>query len=630
MGSVYKAIQHQIDRPVAVKTGLGAGSQTIFHQRLRVEAAAMGRVNHPNVAQIFAFEVWDGVPYLIMEYLPGGSLSDHIRSSGRLSSREAAQTLEPVVRGLAACHQAGVIHRDIKPANILFDAQRTPKLIDFGLAKLVGETEGDVPAENRGSTFPAGFTETGSVMGTPGYLAPEQARCQARTAGPAADIWSVGVVLYEMLTGQRPFSGQDLAGVLLQTLEGEIRPLRSVNHEVPQELEALCLRCLQRNPANRSSASAVADDLRAFLDERPESVARRFFWLASQASRLFGRGTPQETAPLQPASPIAPASGERGAAGIPPKPPDHVFPVDSADRPPPDPRRPSCLGVLNPVVWFGPRADPVDCSVFAPRSVSVGGTFLVQVFAHLPDRRGEAEQQARAADDKAEFRFLTSLGIDIPRETVLSIHLVLPGFEIPDPWQQVVWQGRTTARQFLVTAPSDLAAGTRYGTARVCLGGIPYGHLKFKLEVVPATDIVPAGPEAVGFDARRYQQAFVSYASSDRNEVLKRVQMLKRLKVRVFQDVLDLEPGVRWERELYRHIDTSDLFLLFWSSAARKSEWVRKELQYAVARKAGVDHAPPEIIPVVIEGPPPPPPPTGFQDRHFNDPLLYFIVPGGR
>jgi hypothetical protein len=282
-------------------------------------------------------------------------------------------------------------------------------------------------------------------------------------------------------------------------------------------------------------------------------------------------------------------------------------------------------------VWFRAPADPVDCSVFAPPTIPIGGAFLVQVFAHLPDRFAEADGLARAADDRAAFRFLNSLGVDIPRGTELAVHLILPGFGVADPWQKVIWQGRTTAVPFLVTAPPDLIPGDKFGTVRVCLGGVPYGHLKFKLVAVPAAPPgPPPEPEPVGFDARRYRQVFVSYASPDRNEVLKRVQMLKLLKLQVFQDVLNLEPGVRWERELYRHIDQSDLFLLFWSSAARASEWVRKELRYAVDRKAGQDHAPPEILPVVIEGPPMPKPPTGFQDRHFKDPVMYFITPAGR
>ena len=122
-----------------------------------------------------------------------------------------------------------------------------------------------------------------------------------------------------------------------------------------------------------------------------------------------------------------------------------------------------------------------------------------------------------------------------------------------------------------------------------------------------------------------YKQAFISYASPDRPEVLKRVQMLKMAKINFFQDLLTLEPGERWEKSLYEHIDASDVFYLFWSSAAKKSEWVAKELEYALKRKGGNDAVLPEIVPVIIEGPPVVPPPDSLNEFHFNDGLLYFI-----
>jgi hypothetical protein len=291
----------------------------------------------------------------------------------------------------------------------------------------------------------------------------------------------------------------------------------------------------------------------------------------------------------------------------------------------------SCLAVLNPGSWFRPQRDPVDCSVFAPPSVPVGGDFLIQVFAHLPDRLAEAERRAQAADDRTAFRFVTTLGIDIPRGTELAMHLLLPDAIVADPFKRIVWQGRTTAVPFVVTIPPGARPGEMFGTVRVSLGGVPCGHLNFKIAIVSARAAQqPTDPGSIGFNSSRYRQVFVSYASPDRGEVLKRVQMLKLLKIQTFQDVLNLEPGDRWEGQLYRYIDQSDLFLLFWSSAAAESPWVRRELQYAIHRKGGVSYAPPEILPVVIEGPPPPEPPPELQDRHFNDPVLYFINPGRR
>jgi hypothetical protein len=159
----------------------------------------------------------------------------------------------------------------------------------------------------------------------------------------------------------------------------------------------------------------------------------------------------------------------------------------------------------------------------------------------------------------------------------------------------------------------------------VCQENVPFGHIKFKLSVSPSGKTEP--PAALGDAAHCYRKAFISYASIDRTEVLKRVQLLRPLRIRFFQDVLDLEPGDRWERQLYRHIDESDLFLLFWSKAARESRWVQEEIRYALRRKGGDEAAPPAILPVILEGPPPPGPPEELAHLHFDDYMLYFMPP---
>jgi serine/threonine protein kinase len=290
-------------------------------------------------------------------------------------------------------------------------------------------------------------------------------------------------------------------------------------------------------------------------------------------------------------------------------------------------RRESLWGRLQKALrrWFvrGPARDRVDCTVFAPPTVPREASFLVQVFVHTPDQADAASRQAKECDADTQRRAFKSLATQLERGTVLCIHLSIAGAQVEPPVQQLTWWGtRPETAQFEVRVPPDTKQRGLLGTVLVSRDGVPLGHIKFKLAIAggPAPEAVP-----VGHAVRLYQQAFISYASKDRPEVLKRVQMLARLRIKYFQDVFDLEPGQRWESELYRHIDESDLFLLFWSSAARQSEWVRRELRYALQRKGADDEAPPEVLPVVIEGPPPPPPPEELTHLHFDDYLLYLM-----
>jgi TIR domain len=189
---------------------------------------------------------------------------------------------------------------------------------------------------------------------------------------------------------------------------------------------------------------------------------------------------------------------------------------------------------------------------------------------------------------------------------------------------EISWHNRIAGLQFLVAAKADCPPGPRPATLRVFVEGSPAGRIHFLIEVKAPAEAV-GEPQPRGDAARNYRKAFISYASEDRTEVLKRVQTLSALRVDFFQDVLDLEPGQRWEKALYLHIDGSDLFLLFWSSAARKSSWVGKEIAYPLECQKHDLNGEPDIVRVIIEGPPPPPPPAELADLHFNDRLIYFM-----
>lgn len=269
--------------------------------------------------------------------------------------------------------------------------------------------------------------------------------------------------------------------------------------------------------------------------------------------------------------------------------------------------------------------EEVDSTVYAPIKASPNNSFLVQVFVHLPEHAAALDAIAKAAEPDASKRVGTRLEHPIERGTELLLNLTMPGLEIDEPSQACIWRGEPEAVQFGVTVPAGFKPKDMICTVMVCQNSVPIGRLKFKFSVVAdavaATSLAPV----LAGNLLRYKQAFICYASADRPEVLKRVQMLNLVKLKFFQDLLTLEPGDVWESRIYRYIDASDVVFLFWSKAASESDWVAKELAYAKSRQAGNDAAPPDIVPVIIEGPPPAKPPAQLNYLHFNDRFIYFI-----
>lgn len=280
-------------------------------------------------------------------------------------------------------------------------------------------------------------------------------------------------------------------------------------------------------------------------------------------------------------------------------------------------------------VGTGLEEEEVSSTVYAPGQAAQGDSFLVQVFVHLPEQVDSLDDIAREADEDAKRRITNKLQKKIRRGTELTFHLLMPGLDVDAPIQSCVWSGEPAWVQFGVTVPEASNPRNIIGTVTVSEASVPIGHLKFKFkitgdDVAGEADALSREPAAAG-NMVRYQQAFISYASKDRPEVLKRVQMLNLAKIKFFQDLLTLEAGDPWEKLLYDYIDKSDVFFLFWSKAASESEWVKKEVEYAVRRKTGQEESGPEIIPVIIEGPPSAKPPAELSFLHFNDKLIYFI-----
>lgn len=222
---------------------------------------------------------------------------------------------------------------------------------------------------------------------------------------------------------------------------------------------------------------------------------------------------------------------------------------------------------------------------------------------------------------------MQGLETEVVRGSKLDFGLRIAGADIDEPVASLVWRGRPSAVQFGVTVPAGSDAGTLLGTVDVTQDSIPIGHVKFKLDVAAAA-AEPATVVPVGDGARRYRSAFLSYASADRDAVIRGAQVLRSVGIAFFGDVVDLDPGERWEQRLYAEIERNDLFLLFWSRAAHDSEWVRKEARWALEHHSDeLDR--PRIKPIILERPPSEPWPE-LAHLHFNDALAYFADAGGR
>ena len=256
MGIVYKARDLRLDRFVALKMiRWGGSTRPEDLARFEAEAKAVAAIEHPNIVRIFEIGEYGGTPYCSLEFLAGGSLAE--RQGGKpLPAREAARVTELLAHAMTAVHRAGIIHRDLKPANVLYAADDTPKITDFGLVKRFEDE--------------SGRTRTGSILGTASYMAPEQARGEPNRIGPAADQYSLGAVLYELLTGRPPFRGVSVLDTLDQVRNNEPVPPSRLQPKLPRDLETICLKCLEKDPARRyPQVSALAEDLHRFASGEP-------------------------------------------------------------------------------------------------------------------------------------------------------------------------------------------------------------------------------------------------------------------------------------------------------------------------------------------------------------------------
>lgn len=288
MGVVYRARQISLQRVVAVKMLLaGEFAGPRFVERFRAEAEAVARLQHPGIVAIHEVGEQEGHPFFSMDYVEGRNLAEVISDLGFRSSdfRRSASWLKSIAEAVHYAHQRGILHRDLKPSNVLIDALGQPRLTDFGLAKRLGSDLS--PAED-----PWSLTLSGQVLGSPNYLPPEQAEGRHARVGPPSDVYSLGAILYHLLTGRPPFQGESLTTLLRQVVETAPVAPRLLNPGIPRDLETICLKCLEKDARKRyPTAQDVADELERFLQDLPiqarpvQAAGKALRWCRRQPMR---------------------------------------------------------------------------------------------------------------------------------------------------------------------------------------------------------------------------------------------------------------------------------------------------------------------------------------------------------
>ena len=310
MAEVFLARDQVLDRAVAVKVLFPEfAADPSFVERFRREAQSAANLNHPAIVGVYDWGSYRGTYFIVMEYVRGRSLAEILRAEGTLHPDRAADIATDIAGALYFAHRNGVVHRDIKPGNVLITSQGQVKVADFGIARAIGGGNTD------------NLTQTGSVMGTATYFSPEQA--QGLAVDPRSDLYSLGIVLYEMLCGRPPFSGESPVAIAYQHVQATVVPPREVNPDIPAGLEAITMKLLAKNPANRyATAEELRADLRRFREGQPVA--------AESVLPVAGRGrawAPPMPGPTPPACCPRPAPRRWRAVGVGPSEPTSVAPV---------------------------------------------------------------------------------------------------------------------------------------------------------------------------------------------------------------------------------------------------------------------------------------------------------------
>jgi predicted Ser/Thr protein kinase len=268
MGVVYRARQHGLERDVALKLlAAGPWASAEFVERFRREARSAARMQHPNIVEIYEFGHRDGLNYFSMRLIDGQSLAEKLQADGAMAPKDAARLLRTLAEAMDYAHRLGVLHLDLKPANVLLTKSGEPLIADFGLARRID----------------AGHEGGSEISGTPSYMAPEQAQLESHPLTASTDIWGLGAILYECLTGRPPFLGGSAQSTLERVISDTPLAPRQIRKAIPADLEAICLKCLAKDPNERyPTAREMAEDLANFLASRPVTVRTPDLWERTQ------------------------------------------------------------------------------------------------------------------------------------------------------------------------------------------------------------------------------------------------------------------------------------------------------------------------------------------------------------
>ena len=671
VGTVYEATQIAVGRRVALKVLASAGRDDRFRERFQREMRAARCLDHPNVVPIYDVGEVDHQLFVATRMVRGRTLRELI-AAGEVDPARALRLLTPIADAIDAAHAIGLLHRDIKPENIIVAPEDHPFLVDFGLVRPLVDT---------------GLTPTGGSVGAIGYVAPELIQGEP---GPSSDIYALGAVLFETLTGVVPFRRDTASEVLFAHVHDRPPRVSDRRPELPAMLDDVIASALAKEPMDRPESAATLmeyaewalgrtaarpaqrirspeqsprrparraasddDELRSLLEDGARAgVVLEHVDSSSRVVRpqtsasVAATGAPVRRVPVPP--PASLPTTERRAGRLVVDLDDDVVSQARAETRYERDYEPARRGRTNMAVlaalagaaaavaavvkWWPfftvevtlrPARDTVDCSVFAPPCAVAGERIMIQLFAHVPLEADAARDLASEFDRSAARRAVRGLETSVLRGTSLTFRLTMDGAQVEEPAQSLVWEGRTAAVQFSAVV-GDGGERALVGSVAVTQASVPVGHIKFTLEILPPPAAPGAASVPVGDDAIRYRSAFLSYARQDDRHVLRGAQLLRSLDIDCFQDVRDIEPGEDWARRVYAEIERRDLFVLFWSRAARESEWVRLEALHAVECRSSTSPDRPEIKPIILERPPSAPWPE-LAHLHFDDPLVYFV-----